>query len=75
MVIFLDTYERLTDDEKDTKPHEKLIYEERDVPVDWGIENLICNLLNRVLWVIAGRSNIKKSVEILTSMRKSTFLL
>ena len=60
LMIFLDTYEQLTDDEKDTKPHEKLIWEERDVPVDWWIEHLICNLLKRVLWVIAGRSNIKK---------------
>lgn len=59
MVIFLDTYEQLTDDEKDTKPHEKLIYEERDVPVDWRIENLLLNT-ERVLWVIAGRSNIQK---------------
>lgn len=60
LVIFLDTYEQLTEDEKDTKPHEKLIYEERDVPVDWWIEDLICHSLQRVLWVIAGRSKIKK---------------
>ena len=60
MIIFLDTYEQLTDDEKDTKPHEKLVYEERDVSVDWWIEDLICNALQRVLWVIAGRGKIEK---------------
>lgn len=60
LVIFLDTYEKLTDDEKDTKPHEKLIFEERDAPVDWWIEDLICNSLKRVLWVIAGRGKIEK---------------
>lgn len=60
LVIFLDTYEQLTEDEKDTKPHEKLIYEGHDVPVDWWIEHLICNTLNRVLWVVAGRSKIEK---------------
>ena len=60
LIIFLDTYEQLTDDEKDTKPHEKLVYEERDVPVDWWIEDLICNALQRVLWVIAGRGKIEK---------------
>lgn len=59
LVVFLDTYEQLTEDEKDTKRHEKLIYKPRDVPADWWIENLIINSM-RVLWVIAGRSKIEK---------------
>ena len=40
LVVFLDTYEKLTDDEKDSDRHEKLIYNGQDVPVDWWIENL-----------------------------------
>lgn len=66
LVVFLDTYEQLTDDEKDTKRHEKLIYEKRDVPADWWIENLILNTSNRVLWVIAGRSKVEKIGERIT---------
>ena len=65
LVVFLDTYEQLTEDEKDTKRHEKLICEKRDVPADWWIENLICNTA-RVLWVIAGRSKVEKIGEHIT---------
>ena len=35
MAIFLDTYEQLTEAEKGVKRHEKLIYENKDVAVDW----------------------------------------
>lgn len=59
LVIFLDTYEILTGDEKNIKLQAKLVYDNRDVPVDWWIENLILST-SRVLWVIAGRSEIEK---------------
>lgn len=58
LVVFLDTYENLTGDEKDAKRQEKLTYEGRDVPVDWWVETLL-NETRSVLWVIAGRSEIK----------------
>ena len=64
MIIFLDTYEHLKEAETDCKFHEKLIYENRDVPVDWWIENLIKNTC-RVCWVIAGRGVIEKIGEML----------
>ena len=59
LVVFLDTYEQLTEDERDAVRHEKLIYNGQDVPADWWVEDLISNA-TRVLWVIAGRSEIKK---------------
>ena len=74
MVIFLDTYEQLTEDEKDVKRHEKLIYENKDVPVDWWIENLLENT-ERVAWVIAGRSEIKKIGETITLGKDNIFRL
>ena len=57
LVIFLDTYEQLTEDERDSKRHERLIYEGRDVPADWWLEDLFNNT-DRALWVIAGRGKI-----------------
>ena len=57
LVIFLDTYEQLTADESDSKRHERLIYEGRDVPVDWWLEDLFKHT-NRALWIIAGRGAI-----------------
>lgn len=59
LIIFFDTYEQLTDDEKDLKCHKKLIYKGIDVPVDWWIEELLLNT-KRVLWVIAGRGEINQ---------------
>ena len=60
LVIFLDTYEKLTEDEKDTACHKKLVSEnDRCVSQDWWIEDLIKNT-DRVLWVIAGRSALEK---------------
>ncbi|MBQ7704071.1 MAG: ATP-binding protein, partial [Selenomonadaceae bacterium] len=58
LVIFLDTYENLTGDEKDIKQHEKLS-SNVEVPVDWWIETLLFET-SGVLWIIAGRSEIKK---------------
>ena len=58
LVIFLDTYENLTGDEKDIKQHEQLVSINREVPVDWWIETLLYET-SGVLWVIAGRSEIK----------------
>ena len=58
LVIFLDTYENLTGDEKDIKKHEQLVSINREVPVDWWIETLLYET-SGVLWVIAGRSEIK----------------
>ena len=59
LIIFLDTYEQLTDDEKDTKRNEKLIYKGCDVSADWWVEEMLYET-DGVLWVIAGRGEIKK---------------
>ena len=59
LIIFLDTYENLTGDEKDAKRHEKLVSVNRTVPVDWWLETLLLETCG-VLWVIAGRSEIKQ---------------
>ena len=59
LVIFLDTYENLTGDEKDAKKHEKLVSVNRTVPVDWWLETLLFETCG-ALWVIAGRSEISK---------------
>ena len=58
-IIFLDTYEILTGDETGIKRHERLVYSDHDVSVDWWIEKLLAYTDN-VLWIIAGRSNITK---------------
>jgi len=74
MAIFLDTYEQLTEDEKGAKRHEKLIYENKDVPVDWWIENLLLNT-DRVAWVIAGRGEIKNIGKITLEAENNIFRL
>ena len=75
LIIFLDTYEQLTDDERDVKRHEKLIYKGRDVPADWWIEELLYET-GSVLWVIAGRGEIKTiGEEIEISMGDTLFQL
>ena len=73
LIVFLDTYEQLTDDEKDTKRHEKLIYRGRDVPADWWIEELLYDTRG-VLWVIAGRGEIKKIGETLEINQSDTLI-
>ena len=74
MVIFLDTYEQLTEEEKGVKRHEKLIYGNRDVPVDWWVADLLINT-ERVAWVIAGRGEIKKIGERITLKAENIFRL
>ena len=74
MVIFLDTYEQLTEAEKGAKRHEKLICENKDVAVDWWIENLLLNT-ERVAWVIAGRSEIKNIGKIALEAENNIFRL
>ncbi len=75
MVIFLDTYEQLTEDEKGVKRHEKLIYGNKDVPVDWWIEDLLLNT-ERVAWVIAGRGEVEKiGKDITLKAKKDIFQL
>ena len=59
LVIFLDTYEKLTNDERDVKEHVKLVSLNKEVPADWWVEEIILGT-SRILWVIAGRSEIEK---------------
>lgn len=71
LIIFLDTYEILTGDEKDSIRHEKLVSLNYDVPVDWWIEELLTRT-SRILWVIAGRSEISKIGEEIEIIRNDT---
>ena len=61
LIIFLDTYEKLTGEEGGNKKV-RLRSENRDVPVDWWVGELLA--ADRVMWVIAGRYKLKKIGEI-----------
>lgn len=71
LIFFLDTYESLTGDEKNSTRHEKLVSINYDVPVDWWIEELLART-NSTLWVIAGRSEISKIGEDIDIIRDDT---
>lgn len=60
LIIFLDTYEKLTGEESGKKKTVHLISEDNElVPVDWWIGELLLTA-NRVMWVIAGRYEINE---------------
>lgn len=61
LIIFLDTYEKLTGEEGGNKKV-RLRSENRDVPVDWWVGELLA--ADRVMWVIAGRYKLKKIGEV-----------
>lgn len=65
LLIFFDTYEILTEDEKDSKRHVKLMSINQDVEADWWIKDYIddnmpglINIVPRVLWIFAGRNEL-----------------
>ena len=65
LLIFFDTYEILTEDEKDSKRHVKLMSINQDVEADWWIKDYIddnmpglINIIPRVLWIFAGRNEL-----------------
>ncbi|MBR0062144.1 MAG: tetratricopeptide repeat protein, partial [Selenomonadaceae bacterium] len=62
LIIFLDAYEKLTGEEQGKKKYGRLISKNRDVPVDWWVGDLLN--AERVMWVIAGRYQIKEIGEI-----------
>ncbi|MBR1645886.1 MAG: tetratricopeptide repeat protein [Selenomonadaceae bacterium] len=62
LIIFLDTYEVLTGEEFGKKKNVRLISENRDVPVDWWVGELLA--ASRVMWVIASRYEISEIGEI-----------
>lgn len=62
LIIFLDAYEKLTGEEQGKKKFVRLISENRDVPVDWWVEELLT--ANRVRWIIAGRYKIEQIGEL-----------
>lgn len=60
LIIFLDTYEKLTGEESGKKKTVHLISEDNErVPIDWWIGELLLTA-NRVMWVIAGRYEINE---------------
>lgn len=63
LIVFLDTYEVLTGEELGRKKSVRLISENRDVPVDWWIGELLA--AERVMWVIASRYEITEIGEVL----------
>ena len=62
LIIFLDTYEVLTDENNSNKKTVRLLSENRDVPVDWWVGELLT--ADHVMWVIAGRHAINRIGEI-----------
>lgn len=62
LIVFLDTYEVLTGEELGSKKSIRLISDNRDVPVDWWIGELLA--AERVMWVIASRYEITKIGEV-----------
>lgn len=62
LIVFLDTYEKLTGEEGGKTPLVRLRSENRDVPVDWWVGEILS--ADRVMWVIAGRYDLKKIGEI-----------
>ena len=38
LIVFLETYENLTGDEKESPRNEKLVYAGRNVPADWWLK-------------------------------------
>ena len=74
LIIFLDTYEALTGVGTNILHYERLVSINKDVPVDWWIEDLL-TYTNRTLWVIAGRVEIKKIGEHFKIPEKSFFNL
>lgn len=60
LIIFLDTYEKLTGEESGKKKTVHLISEDNElVPVDWWVGELLLTA-GRVMWVIAGRYEINE---------------
>lgn len=60
LIIFLDTYEKLTGEESGKKKTVHLISEDNElVPIDWWIGELLLTA-DRVMWVIAGRYEINE---------------
>ncbi len=56
LIVFLDTYELLTGEERDAKKTVRLI--SGDAPVDWWVGKLLT--VEHVMWVIAGRYEPEK---------------
>ena len=56
LIVFLDTYELLTGEERDAKKTVRL--SSGDAPVDWWVGKLLT--VERVMWVIAGRYEPEK---------------
>ncbi|MBR1645883.1 MAG: TerD family protein [Selenomonadaceae bacterium] len=62
LIVFLDTYEVLTGEERGSKKTVRLLSENRDVPVDWWVGKLLAAA--RVMWIIAGRYPLSKIGEV-----------